>query len=108
MRPRLRLVKSTPSMPSSSALDACPRCRFYISPDGCACSYIEKLRPGGEFEALRDRALAAFKTEHVSSSDCPCPSCYMSRRWSWFEDRPAILRTPPVSEQAPPMKEARP
>ena len=102
MRPRLRLVTSTPSMPSSSALDACPRCRFYISPDGCACSYIEKLRPGGEYESFRDRALAAFKSEHISAADCPCPSCYMSRRWSWFEDRPAVLRT------TPPVKEARP
>ena len=96
MRPRLRLVKSTPSTPSSSALDACPRCRFYISPDGCACEYIEKLRPDGEYAAQRDRALAMFKSEHISAADCPCPSCFMSRRWSWFENRPATLRKDPA------------
>ena len=95
MKPHLRLVKSTRSTPSSvkPQLEACPKCRFYISPDGCACSYILKLAPGGEYAAFRERALRMFKTEHISANDCPCPKCFMSRRWSWFEDqRPDVLR----------------
>src|SRR5699024_1737303 len=98
MKPHLRLVKPTPSTPSSvkPQLDACPKCRFYISPDGCACSYILKLAPGGEFEALRDRALAMSKTEHTAGAAGPAPSCYMPPRWSWFETRPATLRKDPA------------
>ena len=95
MKPHLRLVKSTQSTPSSvkHLHDACSKCGFYVSPDGCACSYILKLAPGGEHEALRERALRMFKIEHITTTDCPCPTCYMSRCWSWFEDqRPDQLR----------------
>jgi len=45
----------------------------------CACSYIRKLRPGGELGHMREVALACCKEPQPHRPACPCPPCYSLR-----------------------------
>lgn len=58
----------------------CTDCDYHIAPDGCACTQIGRLRPGGEFHAAAPRARANMQSQHYLN-DCPCPDCFMTRRW---------------------------
>lgn len=80
----LKLVSSTTRSSGTVGLpEACVKCGFRPAPDGCACSYIAGLRPGGRFERLVSRATRMAQESHEFDVSCPCPWCYMQRLWSF-------------------------
>ena len=57
----------------------CPEC--FLLP--CACSYIAKLEPGGQWHYLYDVAAAEVGKPLPHRGGCPCPRCYSRCMASW-------------------------